>query len=309
MGTIIESVGVAEARRGLRHPSSVELATRAARDAIEAAGCEAGEIGLLINAGVYRDENICEPAIAPFIQRGIGANPALVPGGPTTFSFDVQNGVCGMLTAIQVLDGFLSSGVAKRAMVVASDIDPTPGVSQGIDFAPSGGAILLRSVDGPEGFTAFHSETVGKHSNLFEGHVEWIGEGRSGLSLHLGRNHAARIRQGENYVAQCADCAARAIGRFLETRGLTLADVDLVVPSISPAGFPEALAEGIDAQDCTMPAPQGGMGIPHSAGPALALASAMAGERYRKARSVLLVAAGAGITVALALYGKRAGAV
>jgi 3-oxoacyl-[acyl-carrier-protein] synthase-3 len=73
MGAVIESVGVAGAR-GLRRASSVELAARAARRAIEAAGCEASEIGLLVSVGVYRDQNICEPAIAPFVQRRIGLN-------------------------------------------------------------------------------------------------------------------------------------------------------------------------------------------------------------------------------------------
>lgn len=305
MGTIIEAVGVAERTRGLRRASSVELAARAALQAIEAAGCDPSEIGLLINVGVYRDENICEPAIAPFIQRRIGVNPSFSPGAPTAFSFDLRNGVCGLLTGIQVLDGFLSSGVAKRGLLVASDIDPTPRVSEGVEFGPVGGAILLRASPGANGFTGFHSETTGKHSNLFDGHVAWVGEGRSRLALRLGSNHATRIRQSEDFVAQCVECAARAIEGFLAARDLSLDDVDLIVPSASPADFAEALAARIDAHGRTVLTPPSNVGLPHTAGPALALAAAMGGERYREARNVLLVAAGAGITASVALYSKQ----
>ena len=58
-------------------------------------------MGVLVHTGVYRDENICEPAMAPFIQRRVGANPALPPlGAPGTFSFDLVNGGCGFLSAV-----------------------------------------------------------------------------------------------------------------------------------------------------------------------------------------------------------------
>jgi hypothetical protein len=58
-------------------------------------------------------------AIASLIQEDIGANPEQQPGtGPGTFSFDVRNGGCGMLSGIQLVDGLLASKTVKLGMVV-----------------------------------------------------------------------------------------------------------------------------------------------------------------------------------------------
>jgi len=71
----IEAVATcAEAGAGSR-----ALAVSAARRALEAAGRGPEEIEMLVNAGVYRDENIIEQAMGPFIQRGLGANLSFPP--------------------------------------------------------------------------------------------------------------------------------------------------------------------------------------------------------------------------------------
>ena len=71
---------------------------------------------MLINAGIYRDRNMAEPALAALIQADIGAHPEDPhPDSHGTFSFDVANGVCGVLTALQIADGFLRSHAIQRA--------------------------------------------------------------------------------------------------------------------------------------------------------------------------------------------------
>jgi 3-oxoacyl-[acyl-carrier-protein] synthase III len=67
-----------------------------------AGGHDPDEFDLLVNAGMYRDRNLGEPALAALIQDDIGANtedPHAEAHG--TFSFDVANGACGVLTALQ----------------------------------------------------------------------------------------------------------------------------------------------------------------------------------------------------------------
>ena len=46
--------------------------THAAKQAIEQAKVSIEDIGLFINCGLYRDDNICEPAIAALIQKELG---------------------------------------------------------------------------------------------------------------------------------------------------------------------------------------------------------------------------------------------
>ena len=62
---------------------------------------------MLINAGIYREDNMGEPALAALIQEDIGANRGQPPiGGHGTFSFDLINGTCGVINAIQLRVGF-----------------------------------------------------------------------------------------------------------------------------------------------------------------------------------------------------------
>ena len=101
MGTIIEASATATAHQRPFAPGALKLADAAARSCLERAGRTAEELDLLINAGVYHDKILSEPAFASLIQEDIGANPDQPAGaGHGTFSFDVSNGACGLLTGI-----------------------------------------------------------------------------------------------------------------------------------------------------------------------------------------------------------------
>ena len=174
MGTIIEATATATAQQRSMAPGALEAVDAAARSCLERADRTAGELDLLINAGVYHDKILSEPAFASLIQEDIGANPRQPPGaGHGTFSFDVSNGACGLLTGIHLVDGMLASGTAKLGMVVASDMDPEPGVSRGFGFPAVGGAVLLSADASRAGFTAFHFATFPEFAELFQGYVDW----------------------------------------------------------------------------------------------------------------------------------------
>jgi len=81
-----------------------------------------------------------------------------------------------------------------------------------------------------------------------------------------------------------------------------IGDVDLVVVPDSPPGFASAFSTMLQVDPARVTSDPSSAGA-HSAAPGLALAAAMASGRLRAARRTLLVAVGAGITVALALYG------
>ena len=88
MGTRIEAAS-ALTSHGLRKPTARRLADAAARTCLAHAGREPGDVDMLINAGIYREDNMGEPALAALIQEDIGANLGQPPiGGHGTFSFD-----------------------------------------------------------------------------------------------------------------------------------------------------------------------------------------------------------------------------
>ena len=173
MGTRIEAAS-ALTRHGLRKPTARRLADAAARTCLEHAGKEPGDVDMLINAGIYREDSMGEPALAALVQEDIGANRGQPPvGGHGTFSFDLLNGTCGVLSAIQVQAGLLRSGVIRLGAIVTSDVEPSLKDSGSAPFRPTGGALLLGWDDSIAGFTDFYTETFPEYQDLFVSGLVW----------------------------------------------------------------------------------------------------------------------------------------
>jgi 3-oxoacyl-[acyl-carrier-protein] synthase III len=293
MGTIIEAAATAtETSLG-----AVQLAGTAARFCLKRAGRAPDELGLLINAGVYLDNNISEPAIAALIQDDIGANLWRLPaGGPGTFSFDVRNGACGLLTGIYLADGLLASETVNTAMVVATDADPEPGLSEGFGFPAVGGAILLSADDQRTGFTAFRFATFPEFASLFESDVTWR-QGFPDGTGHPGRNVLA-VKVANTYATRAAECAESTVRELAAASALDLGDVGLLVATASVPGFADALAKRLGIPAGLVASLPGSLAGAHTAAPAAAL------ERADPAATgtTVFVSAGAGITVVAALY-------
>jgi 3-oxoacyl-[acyl-carrier-protein] synthase III len=297
MGSVIEASAIATTHHRPFAPGARKLADAAAHSCLERAGRTADELDLLINVGIYHDKLMNEPALASLIQEDIGANPEHPPAlGHGTFSFDIANGACGLLTGIQLVDGLLASDTVKLGMVVASDADPEPGVSEGFGFPPVGGAVLLRADDSRAGFTAFQFATFPEYADLLQGNVDWHEAARRGV-VHHGR-HVLTVEVAEPYAARALECAEATVREFAVKQALELSEVDLLVANASVPGFAEALASRLGVSSELVASPDDGLSRAHTAGPAAALESA----RLEAGRTALFVSAGAGITVAVALY-------
>src|SRR4051812_38621968 len=154
MGTIIDRLGITQGGWRSRH-SALQLAVSAASSCLQEARRDADDLDLLVNAGIYRDKNLGEPALAALIQEDIGANPEDPHGNAHgTFSFDISNGTCGILTALQIVDGFLKSHMISCALITASDADPGHGMSDHFPFSPVGAALLCNWTDDDYGLGA-----------------------------------------------------------------------------------------------------------------------------------------------------------
>src|SRR5664279_5094897 len=224
MGTIVEASAIATPGSD---PSTgaLGLADAAARACIERAHRTPDDVQLLINVGVYLDRNISEPAIAALIQEDIEANLEPSPGGGQgTFSFDVRDGACGLLTAIELIDGLLASGAIEVGMAVATDADPEPGLTEGFGFPALGGALILSTDEARRGFTRFRSATFPVYADLFSSAIDWRvenGGGRNVLTVEIADDYPAR-------VLECAEVTTRELA---EADGLDLGEVDALTVS------------------------------------------------------------------------------
>ena len=298
MGARIAAVS-ALTSHGTRRPTARQLADAAARDCLTHAGRQPSDVDLLINTGVYREDSMGEPALAALVQQDIGASPGKPPAaGHGTFSFDLINGTCGVISAIQIEAGILSSGVIQLGAIVTSDVSPDLRDRQAPPFRPTAGAMLLSWDDGITGFTGFHTETFPEYHDLFASGLVW--QGRRGR--RAGGRSLMVIDERPGYQARLVDCAEDVTRRFLGRLGMDLADIDLLVPAPCAAGFVDPLRVRLGIPGDRVAYVAEDLAGSYSAGPIAALQAAVRSGRLGEARNTLLLTAGAGITVAAALY-------
>jgi 3-oxoacyl-[acyl-carrier-protein] synthase-3 len=290
MATMIDAVGLATGRRWPR-PNARKLADAAAARALHAAGREPGDVDLLLNAGLYHERILGEPALAALIQEDIGANPEdPYAGGHGTFSLDVANGSCGMLTGLQVADGFLRAGTIRHALVVASDADPGHGMAPRFPFAPVGAAIACSWRPGPGGILGFRFAT---HPGA--------GDGDGGLhaTVRFGRGrNTLVIEETPTFAATAGEWAADVAAKLLADVGMAPGDLDLVVANPLVPAFLDALAEGLDLAPDRLVRPRDQRA--HTAALGVALRPVI-DERRHEGATVLLVSAGSGPVAGAAL--------
>jgi 3-oxoacyl-[acyl-carrier-protein] synthase III len=302
MGARIEAAS-ALTSHGWRKPSARHLADAAARTCLAHAGKEPGDIGMLINAGIYREDNMGEPALAALVQEDIGASPGQPPiGGNGTFSFDLLNGTCGVINAIQVQAGLLCSGVIRLGAIVTSDVHPNLKDPRSALFRPTGGALLLGWDDNIPGFTDFHIETFPEYEDLFLSRLVWQGRRRTRIPGRGAGQSQMVIDSQPGYQARLVDCAEEATCRFLRGLGMDISQIDLLVPAPSSPDFLDPLRVRLGVPGDRIAYVTEELEGSHTTGPIAALQAAIKSGRLGEARNTVMLAAGAGITVALALY-------
>ena len=287
MGTVIDRLDVARGGWRSRH-SALHLAVAAAKTCLQRAGREPDDVDLLINTGIYRDKNLAEPALAALIQEVIGANPEDPhDDAHGTFSFDISNGTCGVLTALQIVDGFLRSHTINCALVVASDADPGRGMSEHFPFSPVGAALLCDWSDDDFGLGRVHWVNIPDDGENF----------RATVGLEDARN-VLRFSGSAAMDEQFAAAGAQVARNCLQEASLGLSDVDIIVAAPARHAYRAALAAqlAVPVERITV-ADDESM---HTASLVAALRSAA--EELPPGARVLLIAAGAGVTAGAALY-------
>src|SRR5262245_2436379 len=108
---ILQRTGIRYRHIAAEGEKTSDLATIAARRALEAAGLEPSAIDLIIVATSTPDNTF--PATATTVQANLGIN-----GGA---AFDVQAVCTGFVYGLTIADTFLRAGSAKRALVIGAE--------------------------------------------------------------------------------------------------------------------------------------------------------------------------------------------
>src|SRR5581483_6555748 len=120
MGVVVAGAAVAAPSWSPLTHGARRLADAAVQACLRNSDRRSEELDLLVNVGVYRERGLGEPALAALIQQDVAANAGRIASDRHgTFSFDIDNGGCGVLTGLDVLRGFLTSQAIRVGMVVA----------------------------------------------------------------------------------------------------------------------------------------------------------------------------------------------
>lgn len=304
MGTKINMVAIAKPFFRFSSGDSIYLSAKAASRCIRDAGIDPCDIGLLINTGIYRNRNTGEPAIAALIQKKIGAYSRKKIAGEinpddskTTFSFDLNNGGCGLLTGIQIADGFIKAGRIQYGMVVTGDSEPFQELSVNFNFESAAAAIILSGSEDPGGFSFFRSYFFPEYKEEFTSST-YFGH----LKGKWGKGNILLVRQKETYLDMCVKCAAESLFRFLNEAGISLNETDLIIPSQSPAGFVSGMKKRIGMNDVFVEIIKKRNKELHTAGPAFVLKKVWDDNHFKTSKNIVFMTVGSGISVSFALY-------
>jgi 3-oxoacyl-[acyl-carrier-protein] synthase-3 len=300
MGTKIEMVSVAQPWFNFFPANSIKLTARVALKCLKGTQINASDVGLLINTGIYRYTNLGEPAIAALIQNKISSHTKQtteINRSGRTFSFDLNNGGCGWLTGIQILQELMLSEKIDYGMIVTGDSEPFYGLSENFNFKTAAAAIILSRSDDSKGFTQFRSYSYPDHTEELTSSTYY-----DNVIKKSKRRNILHIKQKNTYPDLCADYASASLNDFLNELGLKSKDIDLIISSQSPEGFISKMTNYAELKNNFIEIRRRGKKELHTAGPAFALKKAWDDNRFNASRNIIFMTVGSGINVSLAHY-------
>ncbi|MBZ6385419.1 MULTISPECIES: beta-ketoacyl-ACP synthase III [Pantoea] len=156
---IVTRTGIRERRIAAPDETVASMGFAAAQRALEMAGVEASEIGLIIVATTSSSHAF--PSSACMIQQMLGINDCA--------AFDLAAACAGFTYALSVADQYIKNGAVKHALVIGSDVlartlDPNDRGTI-ILFGDGAGAVVLGASE-EQGIISTHLHADGRYGQL-----------------------------------------------------------------------------------------------------------------------------------------------
>jgi len=219
---IFENLGIRERHIAAPDQTTSDLAARAGERAIANAGLEADDIELIIVATATSDRKA--PSTAAIVQHKIGARNAA--------AFDI-NAICsGFLFSMSIASQYIASGVYNNILVIGADTfsritDWTR--RDAVFFGDGAGAAVVSMTNGTDGFLAYRIYTDTSHDMY--GFTIPGGGAETPLTpdnIHEGLQYFQM--NGKAVFKVATEVLPKAINQVLADTGLTIDDIDLMIP-------------------------------------------------------------------------------
>ena len=283
---IVERTGIRERHIAAEGELTSDLATQAARAALDSAGLAVDDIDLLLVATTTPD--LVFPSTACIVQSKLG----MTNGKP---AFDLQAVCSGFVYALSVADQFIKTGAAKRALVIGAEtlsrITDWNDRGNCILWGDGAGAVVVGASDEP-GIIATHIHADGRHKDLL----------RTTTGASTGLSEPAVMRMEGNAVFKMAvNTLDRIVDETLEANGLAKSDIDWLVPHQANVRIISATAKKLGMSMDNVVTTVAGHGNTSAASVPLAFDVAVRDGRIQRGQTVLMEAFGGGFTWGSAL--------
>jgi len=284
---ITTRTGIKERRLAGPHEATSDMATEAARSALQDAGLKAEDIDLIIVATITPD--MFFPATACLVQEKIGARH--VP------AFDISVACSGFIYGLAIADRFIASGAYKYALVIAaeklSSVTDWSDRNTCVLFGDGAGAAVLGPVE-KGGILSVYLGANGKEGDLIK-----MPAGGSRIpatkksiedKLHFIKMNGAELFK--HAVKIMADAALAAT----QPLGLKAEDISLVIPHQANIRILNAVAKRMGLTEDKIYLNIEKYGNMSAASSAVALVEAVKSGRIKKGDKILLDAFGGGLS-------------
>ena len=210
--------------------TTVDLAERAARRALEAAGMAPEDVDFIAFGTTTPD--LVFPNCAVLLQRRLGCF-----GGP---AFSVETACAGFMYALSIADKYVRCGESKRALVIGAEtlsrITDWNDRGTAVLFADGAGAVVLEPSDAP-GVLSTHLHADGRYHEML-----YCASGVSkGFASKL-----AIIMAGKEVFKIAVTKLGAVVDETLAANGLERSAIDWLVPHQANIRIVQATASKLD---------------------------------------------------------------
>ena len=291
---ITSRTGIRERRIAKDGEFTSHLASEAARRALEQAGVAAAEIELIIVATITPDT--LTPATACYVQQQIGSLKAV--------AFDVSAACSGFLYAMEFARHAVGAGAFRNALIIGAEklsafVDWNDRNTCVLFGDGAGAAVLLPSTNGGGKILSSTLGTDGAQAELLN--IPGGGSACPALPGTAPVKPAVLSMQGREVFKHAVNAMRQAAIDGIAAAGLTIADIDLIIPHQANLRIIDAIVERLDFDRDNVFINLDKYGNTSAAAVAIALDEANRQGRIKPGDHILLVAFGAGLTWASAV--------
>jgi 3-oxoacyl-[acyl-carrier-protein] synthase-3 len=285
---IRERTGIERRHIAASGETTVDLAERAARAALDAAGVRPADVDFIAFGTTTPD--MVFPNCGALLQARLGCR-----GAP---AFSVETACSGFMYALSIADKFVRFGDARRALVIGAEtlsrITDWSDRSTAVLFADGAGAVVLEAAEQP-GILSTHVHADGSYKDLL-----YCGGGIADAS------DAAKARRtitmtGSEVFKIAVSTLGRAIDEALAANALDRSAIDWLVPHQANLRIIQATARKLDMPMERVITTVQDHGNTSAASVPLALDTGVRDGRIKRGELLLLEAFGGGVTWSSAL--------